>query len=532
MPGPTIAYQYIESQPPQCAKELHIAIDERDCLEVAYSIAEKTGQPVCVLNIANQFNVGGDYLNMVGGQEESLIKRTDLLESLLQLEGIKGGNVENPHKYELSDRLGFSTPQQRLGFGEFTCLYSPDITVNNWGEAHDAPSRQLKVNVISSAAYNLTERDAPDEELYTVGTILKIVNQLRTAKAHGQRHLVLGAFGCGAFHNSPQFIAEIYHSAISEYEFQGCFDSISFSIMTARDATKENYQAFSQTFAFPSRPLLYQLLKLKSLLNTEEHEIKKMLAPFLTIKTSDELRFLVLRELDTEIQLSKKPSMKQSKKIEVLESIKELVDKHPDMTQQLIRCILSSELLASVYNTHSRSALFKSQPLIITKLQLLLQAAPPILPLLNPTQHELAKTHTEDFILAKTEELIACCETDEDKTSACFLIYVACSKAPGILQKNLVGRLENPSYQIIKDLLKTINLICLGKSTHAIQTCLIDPRIYDGKKTEEILTSYGQHVKKSILSLLLTKYKNHFNLSDCEAILDTTIFVKPLEQLN
>ena len=492
---------------------MHIAIDEQDCLEVAYSIANKTGQPVCVLNMANQFNVGGDYLNMVGGQEESLIKRTDLLESLLQLEGIQVGNVEHPHKYELADRLGFSTPQQRLGFGEFTCLYSPDITVNNWDEANGEPRRQLKVNVISSAAYNLAERDLPESELYTLGTIFKILNQLRTAKAHGQRHLVLGAFGCGAFHNPPHFIAEIYHSAISEYEFQGCFDSITFSIKTARDEIKETHQAFTQTFAFPSRPLLYQFLKLASLLNRKEHEITTMLTPFLTIKTSDEFRFLVLRELETEIQLCKKHLVKKSKKIEFLESIKESINKHPDMTHQLISCALSSELSAVFYNNRSNSVLFKMQPVIITRLKNLLQASPPTLPLLNPTQLELAKTHTDDFILPQVEELIACCEMKEDKTSACFLLYLACTETSENLQKNLVGRLEDPSYQIIIDLLNTINLICLGKSKHVIPTSLIDPRLYDGKNSQEILASFGQYVKNTIVSQLLTKYKDYCELA-------------------
>ena len=280
----TIAHQYLERTPPKCLSSIEIEIVKKDCLELAQSIKAARGS-VCVLNFANQFIVGGDYLNLSAlAQEESIIRRTNLLDSLIQLDGVIPGNVANPYKYALPDCLGFDNAYQRSGFGEFTALYSPEITVGVLDLNTRKNISPFQIDVISSAAYNLSfAEESPDPALYMAGTVFKIINQFRTAKLHGQRNLVLGAFGCGAFQNSPTTIAEMYCAVLNEYEFQGCFDTIYFAITDHLNS--ENYAAFSNIFSSVKIKTVHDLLKDTFSLESMPHFLEEQLSAFSKIDT-------------------------------------------------------------------------------------------------------------------------------------------------------------------------------------------------------------------------------------------------------
>ena len=64
---------------------------------------------------------------------------------------------------------------------------------------------------------------------------------LTVAAANGARGLVLGAFGCGAFQNNPEIVAQAYKDIMPEFE--RCFRKIEFAVYcTPRD--QKNYQVF------------------------------------------------------------------------------------------------------------------------------------------------------------------------------------------------------------------------------------------------------------------------------------------------
>jgi hypothetical protein len=337
-PNQAIAYQYHEQTPRQTTCDVSIHIEDKDCLVAAQAIAAQHGS-VCVLNMANQFLVGGDYLNLSRpAQEESLILRTNLLDSLTQLEGVKPGNPCNPYHYDLDSCLGFSNTHQRSGFGEFTCLYSSNITVSS--------PDSFMINVISSAAYNLSDTSThPEPDLYSAGTVLKIINQLRTAKAHNQRHLVLGAFGCGAFNNAPDFIAHIYRSALDEFEFIGCFDTISFAIMQRQ--SNEQLLIFRSIFSQPTRMPLAAILSTTSETQALNPTLKDRVAPFFNIQTSEELAYrasqLIEREINTLLSTSN-----TSKKMFLLELL-EQINASPESTSITIEQNLASSNLSMHY---------------------------------------------------------------------------------------------------------------------------------------------------------------------------------------
>ena len=211
-----------------------IEVVDKDCLEAARALVKK-GLKVCVLNMANQHNVGGGYGHGAGAQEEDLCRRTDLLKSLPQRQSYNA----------------------RDGFEEFSVLYSEGVTVFRKGLADgyeiDKPADCFKINVVSSAAYNLNnERNAinPNSTEYERDMKRKIRGQFRAAKANGDRALVLSAFGCGAFRNDSNQVAQFYLDVVTEEEFANAFDYVQFAIIpNPTQDNNDNFTNFQRVFA-------------------------------------------------------------------------------------------------------------------------------------------------------------------------------------------------------------------------------------------------------------------------------------------
>jgi hypothetical protein len=74
----------------------------------------------------------------------------------------------------------------------------------------------------------------------------KILSQLRTLKEKRIRHVVLSAFGCGAFQNDPVAIATQYHKLLRDDEFRTAFDVVHFAIYTGNDKNDANFRTFEK----------------------------------------------------------------------------------------------------------------------------------------------------------------------------------------------------------------------------------------------------------------------------------------------
>jgi len=70
----------------------------------------------------------------------------------------------------------------------------------------------------------------------------RIGAQFSTLLACGVRHVVFGAFGCGAFRNPARAVAEIYRDEIIKHRDQ--FDVIAFAILSTGEQP-DNYTVFS-----------------------------------------------------------------------------------------------------------------------------------------------------------------------------------------------------------------------------------------------------------------------------------------------
>mmetsp|Transcript_19000 Transcript_19000/g.33990 ORF Transcript_19000/g.33990 Transcript_19000/m.33990 type:complete len:111 (+) Transcript_19000:416-748(+) len=64
----------------------------------------------------------------------------------------------------------------------------------------------------------------------------KILNMLHTLAEKGHSHIVLGAWGCGAYGNPPFGIARIFRSVLNSEKFGGKFRDVSFAILKNKKA--------------------------------------------------------------------------------------------------------------------------------------------------------------------------------------------------------------------------------------------------------------------------------------------------------
>ncbi len=227
-------------------KAAEIIVSRKRSFEAASEYA-RAGKKVCVLNFASSVNPGGGVTRGASAQEECLCRCSTLYPCL---------NVRQAWDE-------FYTPHRALNNALYNddCIYTPDVYVVKTDE--NMPERMkeedwYKVDVLTCAAPNLRREPSnlynPEGGKAAVGLTedkLKALLQSRirrifqVAIANGAEVLILGAFGCGAFRNPPELVAEVFKEFTTEY--QECFDTIEYAVF-CREHETENYDAFCRLF--------------------------------------------------------------------------------------------------------------------------------------------------------------------------------------------------------------------------------------------------------------------------------------------
>jgi len=217
---------------------------------------------VAMINMANRQSVGGDAFNGAYAQEERLFVTTDIAGSLLSYAQQTGGS-------QVFDRNNLTRPHfHENAFNPTDILYSSNKILRNVDDKiqfTDLKSEdQTPVNIITTAAI----RYSPEEKryyekyyrnnknvvvVYTEEEAEKILyatiyNQIHTILINGNKAAVLSAFGCGAFQNHPQVIANIYRNVLSLPEFYGKLET-QFAIF--KNPKLKNYEVFAEVFKAP-----------------------------------------------------------------------------------------------------------------------------------------------------------------------------------------------------------------------------------------------------------------------------------------
>jgi uncharacterized protein (TIGR02452 family) len=220
------------SLPPAAARrftETRVQVVNQTTLQASRKLVESGHRPLA-LNFANGIIAGGGFLTGSRAQEEVLCRSSALYETLV-----------NDPMYD--HHAGFS----HRNSSDWAIL-SPDVPVfrNDDGSSLNEP---WNLSFISSAApickfpparvASLMAENRADPTY--AGAVLQAVQQsalllrqrihrvLSIAEAYGYETLVLGAWGCGAFHNDPARAAVDFRQAL-EHEFRGAFSEVVFAI--------------------------------------------------------------------------------------------------------------------------------------------------------------------------------------------------------------------------------------------------------------------------------------------------------------
>lgn len=222
-----------------------VVVSEKRTLEASESYA-KQGKRVCVLNFASATNPGGGVVHGSSAQEEAICRCSTLYPCLNTKEMWNKFYV--PHRE--ADNPLYNDD----------CIFTPVVKVfkadTNFPE-HLPENEWWNVDIITCAAPNLRKvpsnrmnpnagsrkADVSYEELKTLHRN-RIQRIFELAIANKAEALILGAFGCGAFCNPPELVAEVFAEFTEKY--RGCFDAIEYAVYHTERETA-NYVAFKET---------------------------------------------------------------------------------------------------------------------------------------------------------------------------------------------------------------------------------------------------------------------------------------------
>lgn len=222
-----------------------ISVVKKRSLDAAISIQRKHLElRIAVHNFASATNPGGGVKHGSRAQEEALCRCSTLYPVL--------NTEENWNRYYSVNRGRGSS------LYDDACIYTPEIIICK--SDIDKPSRLPRdkwdlVDMITVAAPNLREHPSniynpghaeplkvTDEELFAIQET-RLRHMFTVVAHHGAEIFVTGAFGCGAFKNNPEVVANVYKKILPEFE--GYFKEVVFAIYCRPNET-QNFETFKR----------------------------------------------------------------------------------------------------------------------------------------------------------------------------------------------------------------------------------------------------------------------------------------------
>jgi len=197
--------------------------------ECALNLVRNGRKHIAVLNFANPYEPGGGVKRGARAQEECLCRCSNLY------------NVISNTKCE-SEYYEFHKANKGYLFSD-RVIYSPDIIVLK-NDDYELLENSFNVDVITCAApYNVYGHNV---DVLKTTYKSRIKNILEVAIENGVDTIVLGAFGCGAFHNPPQLMAEAFKSVLVDEQYAKYFGAVYFAIIKPKSAFDRNLQIFTE----------------------------------------------------------------------------------------------------------------------------------------------------------------------------------------------------------------------------------------------------------------------------------------------
>lgn len=207
-----------------------VRVINSDTIDAALALPlSKFGKP-CILNMANATYAGGGFKHGALAQEEALCYRTSLYRTL---------KIKH---YPLGDTEG---------------IYSPDVMIirESMKDGHGLldlrePKNLAVISAVSVAAVcqpsvattvSGAKKYSNDADRRLMMEKIRLI--LRMTIRHKHTQLVLGAFGCGAFGNPREEVANMFVKVLGEKEFQGgWWEDLVFAVLD--DGRGPNFKVF------------------------------------------------------------------------------------------------------------------------------------------------------------------------------------------------------------------------------------------------------------------------------------------------
>ena len=210
-----------------------------------------------LLNMANQYSIGGGVVNGCGAQEENMYRRTDCWIRAKEDDNVIFNSDSRVMTYEtaLGDTAQFYPDRICFKGKEDTENYKQSYKLMN--DDNIFRFNELRCAAIDTREWNVQKINVEFDE-YQTGMETRIINQFQTLIENHQKHVVLSAFGCGVFINNKwpndiqdevrKTIATLYKTYVHRYKDH--FKVIAFAIYDKADQTKyEQQTSTSQLFA-------------------------------------------------------------------------------------------------------------------------------------------------------------------------------------------------------------------------------------------------------------------------------------------
>lgn len=220
---------------------LRVQVYPGDWGEVTRALTNAHGMCFAVLNMANAYVPGGAYVEGAIAQEENMFRRTDCHFRVVDDEYDECLDRYRPEMTRLlsaRDGVVYLDAQRPR-----VCIRGPEERSRaDLGYPWLADEQIFPFLELRAAARDL--RDGSDFD--PRDTRVRVSAQLDTLRRHRIRHVVLGAFGCGAFCNPADRVARIYKEEIALRATD--FSVVGFAIFSAGYGP-DNFTPFAEAFS-------------------------------------------------------------------------------------------------------------------------------------------------------------------------------------------------------------------------------------------------------------------------------------------
>ncbi|QQP14672.1 TIGR02452 family protein [Lysinibacillus agricola] len=201
------------------------SIGNEATVKAIIDFAEAGKEKIGVLNFASAKNPGGGFLKGAMAQEESLAASSGLYKTQLCNEGYYKANRAN----------------RSMMYTNYA-IYSPDVVFFR-DERFALMKQPVTASVLTLPAVNYGQVVAKEKNSQEAERVMK--DRMRLALAifahKGDKHIILGAYGCGVFRNEPQKIATWWRELLEDEGYGQLFTEVRFAVLD----TSKNHSCIS-----------------------------------------------------------------------------------------------------------------------------------------------------------------------------------------------------------------------------------------------------------------------------------------------